>query len=460
MNLLLIFFSCFVKTAAAAISPQPGLTNAQYGHTLDSATLASESTNPELKDTPGIHRHVHTVLYLIFFLSLFVDLAPLVLAKFDVKDVQPFPRPTSSPSADSKECIFFLSHRGPDTKEALVRPLSFILDKLGVPHFFDQSDDAMKLGKMNYEQMAEATWSCRVGVVVLSDAFCKSSWCLKELNTFLLRRHQEPPSKFILLPIYYNPYLLSTDPLYYPVIGPISSLVRKNEEAAHEFLVSMVPRLMTVPNIEHLPTTEKTRTQITEDPFLVKRFWNEFVQGSIMEKAEHKLFADPNVPRAVDEHTVDLERIKTLHKNLTPTDIKAGLEVYQPLEYSLVPPSSEVTRYGLESVMLNLLEHKLVTLGATQPSQDEDEKHAPLRRTSTIGSTIAPSQPFQVLLIQGAAVLANPCSDGTYVVGITLGTTSFQPCRFLSRFRGFVTSLSLPVIPASSCPPISQTSLA
>jgi hypothetical protein len=75
MNLLLIFFCGCVKTAAAsaAISPQPGLTNAQYGHTLDSATLASESPNPELKETPGTtHHRANLVRSLSFFSSLFL----------------------------------------------------------------------------------------------------------------------------------------------------------------------------------------------------------------------------------------------------------------------------------------------------------------------------------------------------------------------------------------------------
>jgi len=81
--------------------------------------------------------------------------APLVCSTvFSVNDVQPFPRP--NPDHESTECIFFLSHRGADTKDALVRPLSFILGKLGLHHLFDQSDDAMKLGKENASQMAHA----------------------------------------------------------------------------------------------------------------------------------------------------------------------------------------------------------------------------------------------------------------------------------------------------------------
>ena len=33
----------------------------------------------------------------------------------------------------------FVSHRGPDTKEQLVRPLHHVLEQLGVPAFFDQA---------------------------------------------------------------------------------------------------------------------------------------------------------------------------------------------------------------------------------------------------------------------------------------------------------------------------------
>lgn len=135
---------------------------------------------------------------------------------FEISDVQPFPAPPGQELkdgvSDHAEIVFFLSHRGPDTKEILVRPLSFILRQLGIPHFFDQSDDSMKLGKTNGDQMASAAWHCRVGVVILSAHFADSKWCLRELNTFLHRRQlklQEQkdasnPQADVLLPVHFG----------------------------------------------------------------------------------------------------------------------------------------------------------------------------------------------------------------------------------------------------------------
>ncbi len=191
-------------------------------------------------------------------------LAPLVKGGFQPDEVQPFARPASASSAASNnntpasQFVFFLSHRGPDTKQDLVKPLSFILKELGVPHFFDQNDEAMQLGKINSEQMAEAAWSSRVGVVVLSDRFAESTWCLRELNTFLVRRQLSARANkadrtrageaALLIPVYYAEHLMSRSKLYRPHFGQVSSIVRKSNESAREFLVSLVPRLLSIPS--------------------------------------------------------------------------------------------------------------------------------------------------------------------------------------------------------------------
>jgi len=202
-----------------------------------------------------------------------------------------------------------------------------------------------------------------VGVVIISDNFEHSKWCLRELNTFLLRRHQEPPAQFLLLPVYHKPKLHASNPLYDCVLGSLTSVIRKHEETTHdlpsihEFLVTLVPRLLTAENIQHMSLVQNALRQIKDDPFLVKRLWNEYVH-SLKEKILPE-FHDPNPGRA------DLERIKSIHRTLTPTDIQAGLEVYQPLEYSLTPPAvgitTEVSRYSLEAVSLALLENKMVS---------------------------------------------------------------------------------------------------
>jgi len=340
----------------------------------------------------------------------------LVVGDFAPEDVKPFARPSSTVS--QTDFVFFLSHRGPDTKEALVRPLSFILKEMNVPHFFDQNDEAMQLGKVNSNQMAEAAWAARVGVVVLSDRFAESKWCLRELNTFLLRCHStaapessaedakqaaSESSASLLVPVYYADHLMSQSKLYYPHIGQLSSILRKSDEASHEFLATLVPRLLSIPAIQTVPSIQAAQAQLKNDPFVVKRLWNQYAD-SLLDKTENKKFVDPH-PRI--DHKKDLEVIKSLFKSLVPTDIKAGLEVYQPLEYSLVPfvPNAVKSpkRFSLDAIIVDLLQRNPISLGDEESAAEKDEAKQPEapRRISTFNSP--PASSIKLLLIQGAA---------------------------------------------------------
>jgi hypothetical protein len=53
--------------------------------------------------------------------------------------------------------------------------------------FFDQNDNSMELGQRNEANMAVGLWGCRIGVVFLSPQFFESRWCVKELNTLIVR---------------------------------------------------------------------------------------------------------------------------------------------------------------------------------------------------------------------------------------------------------------------------------
>lgn len=132
------------------------------------------------------------------------------------------------------------------------------------------------------------------------------------------------------------------------------------------------------------------------DPFLVKDLWNKYA-ATVVEQAEHKLFEEPSGRK-------EMNIIQNRFKALVPMDIKAGLDVYQPLEYSVVPfvPNAikPPTRFSLESISVDLLQSKPIVLGEDESG---DEKHdskqpTPLRRNSTFSSS-----PLKVLLIQGAA---------------------------------------------------------
>ena len=102
--------------------------------------------------------------------------------------------------------VFFLSHRGPDTKERLVRPVHFILHKLGVDHFFDQDPrEGIRLMEDNGREMAEALYGAQVVVLFLSEGFSDSKWCVMEANAALRRELDE--NRHLVLPVYDSLFL-------------------------------------------------------------------------------------------------------------------------------------------------------------------------------------------------------------------------------------------------------------
>jgi len=275
------------------------------------------------------------------------DHALRIDGKFSEAETAPFRRP-AAPGGPPDEWVFFLSHRGPDTKESLVRPLSYILTQLKIPNFFDQSDESMRPGRPADEQMASAAWNCHVGVAILSNRFADSMWCLKELNTFLLRNHLERP-KAVLFPVYFAPQLFDTSPMYYPHIGHLSSIIRRVDEATQEFLVELPGRLLAAPDIQHLPAVIAARERLQRDPFLIKRLYNRYVDG-LQEKAKHTKFVDKT------NHAV-LERLNQMFQEHRP--------IYEPLQYSLHPPgaTTDNERYDLEPVAQALLSRHRIVLG-------------------------------------------------------------------------------------------------
>lgn len=98
----------------------------------------------------------------------------------------------------------YLLHRGPDTKEHVIKVLCFALDTLGVRCFSDTSDTeySMPLGAENTASMQKGLSGCLFALLVLSDNFESSKHCIKEENTILLR--EEIERREILIPVYYN----------------------------------------------------------------------------------------------------------------------------------------------------------------------------------------------------------------------------------------------------------------
>jgi hypothetical protein len=87
----------------------------------------------------------------------------------------------------SKGPLVFLSHRGPETKEGIVRPTNwFLREKMDVRTFFDES--SMVPGHEKMLSLTQAAHSCSHALVLLTPDFRTSEYCVMELNTFMMRR--------------------------------------------------------------------------------------------------------------------------------------------------------------------------------------------------------------------------------------------------------------------------------
>jgi len=218
------------------------------------------------------------------------ECSTLIRGQFSLEAVAPF---TSSDfkceALSQEECVFFISHRGPDTKDTVAAPLSWMLKQLHVPHFFDKR---MEEGKGSVAQMSQACLFCRVGLVIVSDNFINSSWCLKELNTFTLRHRlssQQPPSpgsEFHLYPAFYNHRLLK-DPAYLE-LSRLCSRLRGEHEGAFDFVArNLLPALLEFAPIQSLPCIRACREKIGADRNFLARLWNEYQHQSVAKENQH-----------------------------------------------------------------------------------------------------------------------------------------------------------------------------
>ena len=166
------------------------------------------------------------------------------------KQARIFSRPAASSSSTTETPTknkAFLSHRGPDTKERLVRPMSLMLSEGKVPHFFDQSKEhasGLPPGQENFKGIQYAVWNCMLGVAFLSQLFHKSSWCVWELNTLLHRwqheRNQQNPKKGFQLLLVYDDASLLKDEFYKKHLGSITGVIRKAGETDNQLLVRVM----------------------------------------------------------------------------------------------------------------------------------------------------------------------------------------------------------------------------
>lgn len=197
----------------------------------------------------------------------------LLVGSFDESRIVPFdvsqyPRPAG---LSEEKFVFFLSHRGPDTKNSLVAPLSWILHKLNIAHFFDRE---MEVGKESVPQMAHAACACRVGVVIISHHFIESEWCLRELNTFLARRHAHP-LEFDLFPVFYDSDLHQN--AEYAYLKPFAACLHDSNQDALDFLEhKLLPMLLNFPPIQALPCIQSCQRKMASDPQFIRHLCEDY----------------------------------------------------------------------------------------------------------------------------------------------------------------------------------------
>ncbi|KAM7469354.1 hypothetical protein LguiA_007537 [Lonicera macranthoides] len=96
----------------------------------------------------------------------------------------------------------FLSFRGEDTRTTFTDHLYTALDQQGFRTFRD--DDEMEKGEYLKSELENAIPQSKSSIIVISENYASSTWCLDELVIILERRRN---SNHIVLPVFYH-----TDP--------------------------------------------------------------------------------------------------------------------------------------------------------------------------------------------------------------------------------------------------------
>ncbi|KAL4561537.1 hypothetical protein LXL04_033704 [Taraxacum kok-saghyz] len=107
--------------------------------------------------------------------------------------------PSSSIDGDEYEYDVFLSFKGLDTRNSFTNHLCSALKRANITTFMDD-DEILKEGdlKLEWERVIKAA---RASVIVLSETYASSTWCLNEL-VMILKEHMT--SNHIVIPIYYH----------------------------------------------------------------------------------------------------------------------------------------------------------------------------------------------------------------------------------------------------------------
>ena len=102
----------------------------------------------------------------------------------------------ASPSS-SKKYDVFLSFRGEDTRNQFTGHLYHALNQKGIYTFRD--DKELKKGKDISPELLKAIEESRFAVVILSEDYASSSWCLEELSKIV-----ECKKVMTVIPVFYH----------------------------------------------------------------------------------------------------------------------------------------------------------------------------------------------------------------------------------------------------------------
>ncbi|CAN6938353.1 unnamed protein product [Brassica oleracea] len=106
----------------------------------------------------------------------------------------------SSPSARvMKQYQVFLSFRGEDTRKTIVSHLHKALFDRGIDTFKD--DKRLEIGDSISDEIKEAIHNSKIAVVVISENYASSTWCLNELQ-MIMELHKK--QKLTAVPIFYE----------------------------------------------------------------------------------------------------------------------------------------------------------------------------------------------------------------------------------------------------------------
>ncbi len=151
------------------------------------------------------------------------------------------------------EVVLFCSHRGPDSKDQLVRPLSYFLKRYDVRHFFDQSSDhdGCRRAVDNTHEISRGLARCHMAVVFISDNFLESVYCCREFLTILHREQVEDRS--IVFPVYLNPALMKHE--VFRSIGTKGSCLMGLGEMNWRtfFLRKLLPDVVSLSSVSNVP---------------------------------------------------------------------------------------------------------------------------------------------------------------------------------------------------------------